>query len=56
MEANMKKQRQHMTSFENTIYKTQLQMEIERTKCAKEIATLKSTRHWWVHRRAQLNF
>lgn len=32
-----------MIFFDNTIYKTQLQMEIDVTKHAKEIATLKST-------------
>lgn len=46
---------QHIISFENTIYKTQLQMQIGRAKHAKERAALKSTSPWWSHRRTQLN-
>lgn len=51
----MKTQIQQTVFFENTVYRTQLQMEIAGAKPAKEGATLKGTGCWWLHRRAQLN-
>lgn len=41
----MKTQIQQMVFFENTLYKTQLQMDTTGTKPAKEGATLKGTGH-----------